>query len=63
MKKPEKLHMENKKASIIVLAAAALIFAAAVFLIYSASKNTSRRTWGAFWNSKRAPFLKSSART
>ncbi|MBR4744158.1 MAG: YibE/F family protein [Oscillospiraceae bacterium] len=35
MKKPEKLHMENKKASIIVLAAAALIFAAAVFLIYS----------------------------
>ena len=35
MKKPEKLHIVNKKASIIVLAAAALIFAAAVFLIYS----------------------------
>ncbi len=34
-KKPEKLHMANKKASIIVLAVAALIFAAAVFLIYS----------------------------
>ncbi len=34
-KKPEKLHMANKKASIIVLAVAALIFAAAVFLIYT----------------------------